>query len=51
VKTQNAGKVEREISHLFSQHRIGGSHIKGYEVQEAVEMFSHNADEAIKIFE
>ena len=51
VKTQNAGQVEREISHLFSQHRISGSYIKGYEVQEAVEMFSYDFDEAVKLFE
>lgn len=51
VRTQNAGQVERDISHLFSSHRISGSYIKGYEAQEAIEMFSYETDKAITLFQ
>jgi len=50
IKTKNAGKVEREISNLFSDNRISGFYTKEYNLQEAVEMFSYDAEMAIEIF-
>jgi hypothetical protein len=50
VKTQYAGKIEREISHLFSDKRISGSYFKDNKIQESVEMFSYDASTAIDLF-
>jgi hypothetical protein len=50
VKTPNAGQVEREISNLLSARRIRGQYYKGYDVQDAIEMFSCDANNAVNIF-
>jgi hypothetical protein len=50
VKTQYAGKIEREISYLFSEKRISGSYSKDNKIQESVEMFSCDAGTAKILF-
>jgi hypothetical protein len=49
-ETENAGKIEREISYIFSGNKIYGDYRKNRLIVTADEMFEFDADFALEIF-